>query len=122
MQMLFSGDAMKKLLVSSIAALGLIGKPALAADMAVKAPPPPPAPVYSWTGCYVGANGGGVWNSARSEGDVRRDPARLVFAEQLGRRSPARFAFVIDIPNLLPASVTHDEAVGRDFGMFTNAL
>ena len=30
-----------------------------AADMALKAPPPP-APVYSWTGCYVGGNGGGV--------------------------------------------------------------
>ena len=32
---------------------------ALAADMPVKAPPvAPPAPVYSWTGFYVGANGG----------------------------------------------------------------
>lgn len=35
---------------------------ALAADMAVpyaKAPLPP-APVYNWTGCYIGANGGGI--------------------------------------------------------------
>jgi outer membrane immunogenic protein len=46
---------------SSIAALGLIGAPAFAADMAVKAPPPPPAPVYSWTGFYVGVNAGGAW-------------------------------------------------------------
>ena len=34
-----------------------------AADMAArplyKAPPPPPAPVFSWTGCYVGGNLGG---------------------------------------------------------------
>jgi outer membrane immunogenic protein len=30
--------------------------------MAVKAPPsPPPAPAYSWTGCYLGINGGGGW-------------------------------------------------------------
>jgi outer membrane immunogenic protein len=29
--------------------------------MAVKAPPAPPAAVYSWTGCYVGANIGGIW-------------------------------------------------------------
>ena len=34
-----------------------------AADMAVKAPPPVivPAPVYSWTGCYIGGNTGGAW-------------------------------------------------------------
>jgi outer membrane immunogenic protein len=35
---------------------------AFAADMAVKAPPPAPAPVYNWTGFYVGANGGYAWN------------------------------------------------------------
>ena len=33
---------------------------ARAADMPVKAPPLLP-PVYSWTGCYIGANGGGLW-------------------------------------------------------------
>ena len=31
------------------------------ADLAVKAPPPPPVPVFSWTGFYVGANIGGAW-------------------------------------------------------------
>jgi len=31
-----------------------------AADMAVKAPPLVPA-LYTWTGCYIGANGGGLW-------------------------------------------------------------
>jgi outer membrane immunogenic protein len=54
---------MKKLL-TAIAVAGLIGTPAFAADMAVKArptPPPPPAPVYSWTGCYLGGNVGGAW-------------------------------------------------------------
>ena len=35
---------------------------ASAADMAVKAPlAPPPAPVFSWTGFYIGANVGGMW-------------------------------------------------------------
>jgi outer membrane immunogenic protein len=55
---------MNKLLISSIAALGLIGTPAFAADMAVKAPPPAPvvAP-YSWTGFYVGGTAGGAWGS-----------------------------------------------------------
>jgi outer membrane immunogenic protein len=35
--------------------------PASAADMPVKAPPPPPAAIYSWTGCYIGGNVGGIW-------------------------------------------------------------
>lgn len=36
---------------------------ASAADMAVKARPLPPPPIYSWTGCYVGlsAGGKGAW-------------------------------------------------------------
>jgi outer membrane immunogenic protein len=38
--------------VFSFAASGL----ALAADIGVKAPLPPPAPVYNWTGFYVGGN------------------------------------------------------------------
>jgi len=33
---------------------------ASAADMPVKAPAPPPAPPYSWTGFYIGVNGGGA--------------------------------------------------------------
>jgi outer membrane immunogenic protein len=57
---------MKKLLIA-IAALGLVGTPALAADMAVKAPLPPPAPVYSWTGFYVGGNIGGSWGDANTD-------------------------------------------------------
>jgi outer membrane immunogenic protein len=47
---------MRKLAACCIA---LIGTPALAADMAVKAPPQPtPAPVWSWAGFYVGGNAG----------------------------------------------------------------
>ncbi len=49
---------MKRLLLSAVAVLA--AAPAFAADMAVKAPPPAPAPVavYDWTGFYIGANGG----------------------------------------------------------------
>jgi outer membrane immunogenic protein len=39
--------------------------PIWAADMPLKAPLPAPPPVYSWTGCYIGANVGGAW--ARSD-------------------------------------------------------
>jgi outer membrane immunogenic protein len=57
---------MKKILLAGITAAAFCCAPALAADMAVKAPPapaPPPAPVYSWTGCYIGGNVGGGWGS-----------------------------------------------------------
>jgi outer membrane immunogenic protein len=57
-----SGAVMSKLLISSITGLGLIGTPTFAADMAVKAPPPAPAPLYSWMGWYAGLNAGYGWN------------------------------------------------------------
>jgi len=55
---------MNKIAIGLIAIVALIGTPALAADMAVKAPSAPQAPVYSWTGWYVGGNVGYGWGSA----------------------------------------------------------
>jgi outer membrane immunogenic protein len=55
---------MKKILLGSVALLGLVAGPAaMAADLRVKAPvrPPPPVYAYSWTGCYVGGHAGGLW-------------------------------------------------------------
>ena len=52
---------MKKL-ATAIAAIALIGTPAFAADMAVKAPPAAPAPVPTWTGFYGGIQFGGAWS------------------------------------------------------------
>ena len=48
-----------------IVALGLVASAtsAIAADMPLKAAPQPAAPVYNWTGCYLGAGGGyGMFN------------------------------------------------------------
>src|SRR5262249_20839253 len=56
-----------KRLATLITSIALIGTPAFAADMAVKAPPPPPAPVYSWTGWYVGGNVGYSWGDAQTD-------------------------------------------------------
>ena len=51
-----------KRLVAALAMLGALGGGASAADLAVKAPPPAPAPVYNWTGFYIfGGGGGGLW-------------------------------------------------------------
>ncbi len=56
---------MKKLMLTGALLLAITGL-AQAADMPLKAPPMP-APVYSWSGWYVGVNGGGAWSSSEQE-------------------------------------------------------
>jgi len=61
---------MKKVLLALAAAAAFSGS-AYAADlparMPLKAAPPPPLPIASWTGCYVGGGGGwGMWNDERT--------------------------------------------------------
>jgi outer membrane immunogenic protein len=76
---------MKKLLLAGAAMLALFGGTATAADL--RAPPPvyrapPPVYVYSWTGCYVGGNVGGVW--------IRKDETLVT---RFGTIAPAGTAF-----------------------------
>ena len=61
---------MKKFLLGTVGLIALLGvaAPASAADLAprpyTKAPPPVVAPIYDWTGFYIGANGG--WGQSRN--------------------------------------------------------
>jgi outer membrane immunogenic protein len=78
---------MKQLLISTIAALGLIGTPAFAADMAVKAPPaPPPAPIYSWTGWYVGGNLGVSFGHVKT--DFNAAPVTVALTNGISPTTP----------------------------------
>jgi outer membrane immunogenic protein len=66
MRGLVVGGAVKNRLTGIAIAATLLGTPAFAADMAVKAPPPPPPPaVTTWTGFYLGVNGG--WSGGTSQ-------------------------------------------------------
>jgi outer membrane immunogenic protein len=57
---------MRNLFVASAAVLAVASVPAIAADLPVKAAPPAaPAPVFSWTGCYLGIEGGGAWGHSQ---------------------------------------------------------
>jgi outer membrane immunogenic protein len=72
---------MKKLGVAGVALAALIAAPAIAADMprpVYKAPPPVVAP-FSWTGFYIGVNGGGAWGDSR----VTLSPAAIFGAPDI---------------------------------------
>jgi outer membrane immunogenic protein len=60
---------MKKALITSVALGALMAGSAMAADLRTKAPilKAPPAPAFSWTGCYLDAGGGyGLWDQEHS--------------------------------------------------------
>ena len=58
---------MKRLMLGSVGLLALGLSSAFAADLAVKAPPAyVPAPVWSWTGFYIGGNVGAGWGTTEA--------------------------------------------------------
>lgn len=59
------GRSMRSIGICIVAAAALVGTRAFAADMPLKAPPPP-VPVYDWTGFYVGGNFGYGWGDPRT--------------------------------------------------------
>src|SRR6266849_5042275 len=61
---------MKTILLLGVTGVAFMAAGAVnAADLPRKAPPmvAPPPPAFSWTGCYVGAQGGGGWGRKRYE-------------------------------------------------------
>jgi outer membrane immunogenic protein len=59
---------MNKVILGAAALGALIATPAVAADMPVKALPPPV--VNNWTNCYLGINGGYKWGQFRESADA----------------------------------------------------
>jgi outer membrane immunogenic protein len=76
---------MKKFLLGTagLIALGMASAPASAADMAArpvyKAPPPMVAPIYDWSGFYIGGNGG--WGTSHNCWDNTTVGGAFVAAE-----------------------------------------
>ena len=136
---------MKKISVAVlwVAVLGFASS-ASAADMAArpyKAPPPVVAPIYNWTGFYIGANGG--WGSSHScwdfvtVGAVIRDGCRDatggLIGGQIGYRWQAgQWVFGLEgqgdwadlrgrnVSLLVPAA-TNESRIGA-FGLFTGQV
>jgi outer membrane immunogenic protein len=99
---------MKKLLLGTVGLVALSGS-AMAADLPArtyKAPPPIIAPIYDWTGFYIGANGG--WAESRNcwgivpvggvvIGDGCADRSGGVVGGQLGYRwQSSQFVFGLE--------------------------
>jgi outer membrane immunogenic protein len=128
--------------IAGLAALGAAA-PASAADMAVKAPPPAPLPmIYSWSGFYIGANGG--WGQSRNCWDFVpvggaiipngcTDQSGGVVGGQIGYRWQAnQFVFGLEaqgdwadinsthVSFLFPAFATHVKVDG--IGLFTGQI
>jgi outer membrane immunogenic protein len=83
----FGGIAMKRMLLGLAAIAALINTPVLAADLQVKAPPPPPPPASSWTGFYVGVDGGYGWNQSTGNRECY-NPAGVLFAACVLQNAP----------------------------------
>jgi outer membrane immunogenic protein len=76
---------MRKLLLSG-AAFGVLGMPAMAADVAPVYKIPAPVSVFSWSGCYVGGDVGGAWGS---QGVLNTSPLAVAFPPVVLSQAPA---------------------------------
>jgi outer membrane immunogenic protein len=77
------------------AAFGLAATSGLvfAADMAVKAPPPAaPAPVYNWTGWYVGVNAGASFGNVKTDFNVAPGTSLVIEGESFSTGTIPGFA------------------------------
>ena len=82
---------MKRIWLLSVAAIAVASATggAIAADLSRPIAVPPPIPVYSWTGFYIGGNLGGAWasgtlNDSFTGGSVSASKSGFVGGGQLG--------------------------------------
>jgi outer membrane immunogenic protein len=72
---------LKKSLCAIVAATAMAGS-ALAADLPSRRAPPPafvPPPVMTWTGLYIGVNGGGIWTNSNNVVTTATDFGAVAF-------------------------------------------
>lgn len=129
---------MNRTILASLAAATFFANYASAADLPVKAPPPAPAPVYAWTGCYIGGNVG--WARVKTEvtfngvADFNRSADGFAGGGQIGCDYQFASNWVIGVQGLLdwtsieadrvsvafPADTIHARV--RGFGTITGRL
>jgi outer membrane immunogenic protein len=106
------------------AAIGLAASQASAADLPRKAPvytPPPPPPI-TWTGCYIGANVGGIFSSGDATFDgveVSRSNSGFAGGGQIGCDYQFAGGWVIGFRNMFDGTSLHRDRTFFDpvFGL-----
>lgn len=97
------------------AAIGLAASQASAADLPRKAPAPayiPPAPPpITWTGCYIGANVGGIFGRFKAEGpfggEFSEDGSGFAGGGQIGCDYQFAGGWVIGFRNMFDGTTAH---------------
>jgi opacity protein-like surface antigen len=89
---------MKRFLLAGAAAVALWGAPAIAADMPTKAVP---APVFDWTGFYLGGNIGDAFRGHVNFDDPDEDGANFKFKTNSGFLAGAQAGYNWRTGNLL---------------------
>jgi outer membrane immunogenic protein len=112
------------------AVIGLAASQAVAADLPRKAPPPaappPPAPVLTWTGCYIGANIGGVFRRFEVDldfGEVSKNSSGFTGGGQIGCDYQFAGGWVIGFRNMFNGTTGSEDININRFGdpIFQNA-
>jgi outer membrane immunogenic protein len=100
----------RKILLTSVGAMALVGSAASAADLPYRPAPPvylPPPPIFSWTGFYLGGQAGYAW--ARDNGSIN-NPAPLTIPAVVA--TAAAFGIALPSTVFLPFSANPDGVIG----------
>ena len=104
------------------AAIGLAASQAVAADLPRKAPPPaapPPPPPLTWTGCYIGANIGGVDRRLEANfnfGSIDKNSWGFTGGGQIGCDYQFAGNWVIGIRNMFNGTTGNKDITFHRFG------
>jgi outer membrane immunogenic protein len=117
----------RSLMLLAAATIGLAASQASAADLPRKAPayvPPAPPPI-TWTGCYIGANVGGIFSSGDATFDgieVSRSNSGFAGGGQIGCDYQFSGGWVIGIRNMFDGTSLHRDRAFVDprFGVLGN--
>ncbi len=113
---------MKKLLLGTVAlaALGMSSS-AFAADLGArvytKAPPPPPAPIYNWTGFYIGGHVGAAFSGNNNNVFGNNNDARFIGGGQIGADYQFAPNWVVGIEGQYSAVANSNNGLFRERGL-----
>ena len=110
------------LILLAAATIGLAATQAMAADLPRKAPPaalPPPPPPLTWTGCYIGANIGGVFTRVEADfdfGEISHNNSGFTGGGQIGCDYQFAGGWVIGIRNMFNGTTGGKDITINRFG------